>query len=147
MSYQDIVQQLLSTLQNMGLQCTSGDGTDLAIRQEFLSARWLTGKRQIQYEALIRVDEEDQTIYLWEFTQETGSGFSFGSSSRSTLQVGKTVYRKVKSVQYGPDGKAFEISLDLGAIPKTIKSIARDNGWAFKTVLNKHKAQWPEDSK
>jgi glycine cleavage system H lipoate-binding protein len=40
----------------------------------------------------------------------------------------------VKNVQYGLDGKVYEYSLDLGAIPKTVKETAKQYGWKFKTV-------------
>ena len=49
----------------------------------------------------------------------------------------------MKSVQYGLDGKAYEYTLDLGAIPKAVKETAKQHGWKFKTVLNKNKAVYP----
>jgi hypothetical protein len=51
--------------------------------------------------------------------------------------------RKVKSVQYGPDGKAYEYTLDLGAVSKLVKDIAKRHGWKFKTVLSRSKASYP----
>lgn len=51
-----------------------------------------------------------------------------------------TMFRKVKSMQYGPEGKVYEYNFDLGAIPKTVKEIAKANGWKFKTVVLKKKA-------
>ena len=80
---------------------------------------------------------------MWEMTKETGHGLSFGGESGSSFQSGKTLFRKVKSVQYGPDGKAYEYTLDLGAIPKVVKEATKQHGWNFKTVLRRDKASWP----
>jgi hypothetical protein len=49
----------------------------------------------------------------------------------------------VKSTQYGAEGKVYEYELDLGAIPKAVKNIAKEGGWKFKTVLSKAKASYP----
>lgn len=76
-------------------------------------------------------------------TKEEGHGLSFGGESGSYFQQGKTLYRKVKSVQYGFDGKAYEYELNLGDIPKTVKEVSKEHGWKFKTVLSKEKAQYP----
>ena len=45
-----------------------------------------------------------------------------------------------RCVQYDSEGKVVEYSFDLGAIPKTVKEIAKANGWKFKTVIMKKKA-------
>lgn len=82
-------------------------------------------------------------IYMYEKTTEVGHGLSFGGHSGSSFQSGKTLFRKVKSVQYSLDGKAYEYTLDLGAIPKAVKETARQYGWKFKTVLSKNKAMYP----
>jgi hypothetical protein len=128
----------------MGLPYQTGQGTDLSLSTELLDAQWGSGKKKISYEASIYADETSLTVFMWEMTKETGSGFSFGAASETTFQSGKTVFRKVKSIQYGPDGKAYEYTLDLGAIPKAVKETASNQGWKFKTVLNKKKALWPE---
>lgn len=80
---------------------------------------------------------------MWEKTLETGSGFSGGYDGGSSFQSGTTLYRKVKSIQYGPDGRAYEYNLDLGAIPKAVKEAAKQYGWKFKSVLAKAKAAYP----
>jgi len=60
-------------------------------------------------------------------------------SAGSAMQSGGTLFRKVESVQYGPEDKVYEYSFDLGAIPKTAKEIAKANGWKFKTVILKRR--------
>lgn len=140
---QMLVQTISERFKALGIPFTSGDRADFTLQTEFLDAGWSTGAKKITYEATVFLDEEKQTAFMWEKTTEVGQGFSFDGDSESSFQSGTTLYRKVKSVQYGPDGKAYEISLDLGAIPKTVKDAAKSQGWDFKTVLKQEKALFP----
>jgi hypothetical protein len=138
-----LLDQLMRRFTELGIVFQMQKGTDLSIFQEFLDSRWGGGKKKISYEASVYGDRFSRTLFMWEKTKETESGFSFGFSSESHLQSGSTVFRRVKSLQYGPDGKAYEYDLDLGAIPRAVKETAQANGWNFKTVLKKEKALWP----
>jgi len=139
--------QILSAVKEklaaLGVPAQYGTGTDISINAEFLDAKWSTGSKKIEYEAYVFVDERDRTIYMYEKTKETGRGLSFGSSGESSFLSGSTLFRKVKSLQYGPDGKAYEFAFDLGAIPKAVKEASLSAGWKFKTVLNRSKAMYP----
>ena len=137
---QQMLAQIESQLAVIGVQAKPDAHTDLAIDVELLDASFSTGKKKIHYESMILADESEQTINMFEKTTEISTGVSFGTSGSSTFQSGSTLFRKVKSVQYGPEGKVFEYSFDLGAIPKTVKEIAKANGWKFKTVILKKKA-------
>lgn len=141
---QQIVSEISSRLSELKLPVQSGNGTDIIVNTDFLDAEWSSGSKKISYEASIFVNEQDNVVYMYEKTTEVGKGFSFGSGSGTTFQSGKTLFRKIKSVQYGPDGKAFEYSFDLGAIPKAAKETAKKYGWKFKTVLRKSKAMYPD---
>lgn len=140
---QQILTEISGKLVALGIPVQYGMGADITVSEEFLDASWSTGQKKISYEASVFADERSRTVYMYERTMETGSGFSFGGSSSTSFQSGKTLFRKVKSVQYGPDGKAYEYSLDLGAIPKAVKETAESYGWKFKTVINKNKAVYP----
>ena len=70
-------------------------------------------------------------------------GFHSGERAAHPFNQGKPFFRKVKSTQYAADGKAYEYTLDLGAIPKSVKETAKQYDWKFKTVLNKNKASYP----
>jgi len=146
MAKNDIINQLANKFSQMGLPYQIGQGTDIAVSTEFLDAQWGSGKKKITYHASIYTDETSQTCFMWEKTTESGSGFSFGTSSESWSQSGKTLFRKVKSVQYDASGKVYEYTLDLGAIPKAVQETANEHGWKFKTVLTQKKALWPEGS-
>lgn len=143
MSKMLLFQRITSELDRLGIPYQTGGGADLTIFKEFLDAGWSTGNKKVTYEASVFVDESSGTVFMWELTKEKGSGFSFGSSGESYSQSGTTLYRKVKSTQYAPDGKAYEYTLDLGAISKAVKSAAKDLGWKFKTVVSRGKASYP----
>jgi hypothetical protein len=138
-----MVNAITAQLGSLGIPCQVGAGSDISVRTTFLDAAWGTGKKQIDYQGSALLNEQERTLYFWELTKETGSGLSFTGNSESSFQSGTTLFRKVKSVGYGPDGKAYEYSLDLGAITKTFKETAKQYGWKFKVVLKKEKAMYP----
>lgn len=144
MSKEILISNVLPKLKQLGINYSIGQETDVSIECEFVSAGWSTGKKKINYYASVFFDENSQTIFMWELTKEAGAGFSFGGEGETSFQSGKTFFRKVKSIQYGPDGKAYEYNLDLGAIPKAFKEVAKENNWKFKTVLRKEKACYPQ---
>lgn len=130
------VEELKNKLNALGVPAVQDNQCDLKIETTFIDAKWGSGEKKIGYTGLIGLSEEDHTIYMYEKTIETGSGISFGEKSGTTFQSGKTLYRKVKSVQYDLAGKAYEYELDLGLIPKTVKMYSEQIGWKFKTVLS-----------
>ena len=138
-----ILADLISKLASMGLTTYQGYGADITVNQELVDAGWSTGKKRISYEASIYANEQDNVVYMYEKTTEIGHGWSFGGGSGTSFQSGTTLYRKVQSVQYGPNGQAYEYTFDLGSIPKSVKEIAKLNGWGFKTVISKNKAMYP----
>jgi len=139
---QQILAQIETRLAQIGVSAKPDEKTDLAIDAELLDAKFSTGKKKIRYEAMILADEADKTVRMFEKTTELSAGVSFGMSAESTTQTGKTLFRKVKSVKYGPEGKVFEYEFDIGAIAKTVKETAKENGWKFKTVVFKKKAMY-----
>ena len=121
MEKQEIINAIKSKLSEIGVFTQNSTETDIMIQTEFLNAAWGSGKKKIEYQALALLDESKRTLYFWECTKESSSGFSFGSKSQTFSQSGATTFRKVKSVGYGSDGKAYEYNLDIGAITKTFK--------------------------
>lgn len=139
---QDLLQEIETQLTAIGLKAERNDKTDLSVDAELLDASFSTGKKKLRYEAMILLDEGEKTVKMYEKTTETSAGVSFGMSGESSFQSGKTLFRKVKSVQYGPEGKVFEYNFDLGAIPKSVKTAAQAAGWKFKTVIIKKNAMF-----
>lgn len=140
---QQIISEIKEGLAALGVQAQYGSTADVTVDAELLDAKWSTGNKKIVYVASVFANERERVVYMYEKTTETGSGFSFGASDESSFQSGSTLFRKVKSVQYGPDGKAYEYVFDLGAISKVVKEAAKRGGWKFKTVLNRSKAMFP----
>lgn len=142
MNKQDMIDLIDTRLKELGITAKIKTTSDIAVDEEFVDAKWSTGKKKIEYHALALLDETEKTLYFWEATKEKSSGFSFGGSSESSFQSGMTLFRKVKGIGFGPDGKEFEYTIDLGAITKTFKEAAKDNDWKFKVVLKKDKATY-----
>ncbi|MCE5187587.1 MAG: hypothetical protein LLF75_00150 [Eubacteriales bacterium] len=139
---QELLLEIETQLAAIGIKTERSDKTDLSVDTELLDAGFSTGKKKIHYEALILLDEGEKTVKMYEKTTETSAGVSFGMSGESSFQSGSTLFRKVKSVQYGPEGKVFEYNFDLGAIPKSVKTAAQAAGWKFKTVILKKNAMF-----
>ena len=137
---QDLLQEIEQQLSANGLKAEHSDKTDLSVDVELLDASFSTGKKKLRYEALILLDEADKTVKMYEKTTEISAGVSFGMSGESSFQSGSTLFRKVKCIQYGPEGKVLEYNFDLGAIPKSVKAAAQAAGWKFKTVIIKKNA-------
>jgi len=138
----DLLQEIETQLAANGLKAERNGKTDLSVDAELLDASFSTGKKKLRYEAMILLDEGEKTVKMYEKTTETSAGVSFGMSGESSFQSGSTLFRKVKSVQYGPEGKVFEYNFDLGAIPKSVKTAAQAAGWKFKTVILKKNAMF-----
>lgn len=143
MARQELIRQIAEKWSEMGVPYQVGGSADLTVHTEFLDAAWRSGTKKISYEASVFADEAASTVYMYEKTIESGQGLSFGSDEEASFQSGKTLFRKIKSVQSGPDGMAYEIDLDLGAIPRVVKETAKRSGWSFKTVLSLGKASYP----
>lgn len=122
----------LNQLVALNIPYVLNEGTDVLVRNDFLDAHWGAGKKTIHYEASVLFDEASKTVFMWEMTKENEAGLSFGSNNESSFQTGKTLLRKVKSVQYSASGQVYEIDLDLGAIPKAFKEAANQAGYGSR---------------
>lgn len=139
---QQILSQIEAKLGAIGVAAKTDAKTDLLVEAELLDISFGSGKKKILYEAVILADEGDRTVRMYEKTTEFSAGCSFGLSGESSSQSGEMLFRKVTSQQYGPEGQAFEYTFEIGAIAKTVKNVAEQNGWKFKTVILKKKAMY-----
>jgi hypothetical protein len=142
MDKQQLQLQIAQALLQLGIDCEQNKESDLAIHKELVSAGWSTGTMKIRYDAFIRLDEAGKKVLMWQKTAEVRSGVSLSGGFEASSQSGATVFRKVKIVQYGPEGKAVEANLDLGEIVKAVQDAAKQNGWKFHTVLLQGKARY-----
>jgi hypothetical protein len=125
-----------------GYNMTAGTDTDLVINSEIANASWATGKKKVEYSAIMKVEESDRTIYWWEMLKESGGGLSFGTmGSESYSTVGAKRWGTTKEVVLGPDGVAVNYSWDYAATRNVAEEIAKRHGYKLKVVLRKKAAQ------
>lgn len=137
----EIVQEIFEKLQALGLDPTRGGASDITVNCQLLDAKGGSGDKSITYENAVLFDEKEKAIFLYEKTAEKSKGFSFGSSSESTFQSGKTLSRHVKGVFIGANGVKIDYDFDIGEISKSIKSIAEMHNLKFKTVIRRKNAE------
>ncbi len=142
MDKQQILAQITQAFSALGVAFTKEEASDLEIHTEFVNAGWSTGKKKFRYDAFIRLDENEKTAYFWQKTIESSAGISFSGGFETATQTGGTVMRKVKIVEYGPEGKVVEQTINLGDIAKAVKKAAKENGWKFRTALRQEKAKY-----
>ena len=139
---EEMVQEIFTKLESMALSPTRGGESDITVDCELLDAKGGSGEKKISYENAILVNESEKTVFLYEKTTEKSKGFSFGSSSESSFQSGKTLMRHVKGTFIGTNGTVVNYDFDIGEISKSIKAIAEKNGFKFKTVIRRKSAQF-----
>lgn len=138
----EIIEEIGQKFTGLHIPFAQGGQTDISVTAEFLDAKWSSGSKKITYEAAVLLDEKKEKIFMYEKTTEKSCGFSFGSTSEGFTQHNFTLARKIKSVQYGVDGKAFEYELNIGDISRAVREIASKYGWKFKTVISRKKASF-----
>ena len=143
MDKQQLVTQIAQDFTQQGIAFIQGKQSDFEIHTEFVNAGWSTGKKKFRYDALIRLDEEEKIAWFWQKTTESGAGMSFGCGLETATQSGATILRKVKIVQYGPEGKVVEVNANLAEIARIVKRCAKAGGWKFRTALRQDKAKFP----
>ena len=142
MDKQQLLDQIAQAFTKLGVAFKREEASDLEIHTEFVNAGWSTGKKKFRYDAFIRLDEDGKTAWLWQKSAESGGGLGFGGGFESSTQSGATVMKKVKIIQYGPEGKVVDLTVNLGDIAKTVKKAAKANGWKFRAALRQEKAKY-----
>ena len=120
-----------------------GTDTDIVIGNQVADASWGTGKKKIEYSAVLKAVEPERTVYFWEILKEKGAGLSFGGlESESYSTFGTKRSGATKEVVLGPGGVEMNASWDYGATRQIVEGVAQQNGWTVKTVLKKSAAQY-----
>lgn len=128
--------------QKTGYRVSPCADTDLEISSEVASASWVTGKKKVEYSAIMKVDDADRTVYWWELLKESGGGLSFGSvQAESYSTFGAKRSGTTKEVVLGPNGVAMDFSWDYASTRKLAEDAAAAHGYKFKVVLRKKSAQ------
>lgn len=130
-------------VEDPGYRVRYGSDADILIDNVVADESWGTGAKKVEYEAVLKADESDRTVYFWELLKEKGGGLSFGgvqSESYSTFGAKRSGTKK--EVVLRPGGTAMDYSWDYAATRHRIEAVAKSNGWRLKVVLRKKSAQW-----
>ena len=125
-----------------GYKVAYGGGGDIAIDNKVADGSYGTGKKKVEFEALLKAVEPERTVYYWEILKEKGAGMSFGgfeAESYSTFGTKRSGTKK--EVLVGPGG-AVAWDWDYAKTRQIVEAVAARHGWRVKTVLRKGSAQW-----
>jgi hypothetical protein len=139
----DLLHAILASLAPYpGYQVRYGTDTDIMIDNKVADGSYGTGKKKVDFEAIMKAVEPDHTVFYWEILKEKGAGISLGgfeSESYSTFGAKRSGTKKELIV--GPGGVvAYE--WDFAKTRQIIEATAAQHGWTVKTVLKKSSAQW-----
>ena len=126
-----------------GYRVAYGTDTDVVIDNQVADASWATGKKKIEYSAVLKAVESKRTVYFWEALKESGGGLSFGGvGSESYSTFGTKRYGKRKDLIIGPGGVEMNAEWDYAATRRIVEATAEARGWRVKTVLRKGAATY-----
>ncbi len=129
-------------LAKTGYTVSRGANTDLVIGSELANANWVTGKKKVEYSAIMKADDADRTVYWWELLKESGAGLSFGGmQSESYSTFGAKRSGTTREIVVGPTGVAVDYSWDYAATRRLAEEIAARHGFALKVVMRKKSAE------
>lgn len=125
-----------------GYEVLSGHKSDLEIRSAVASANWGTGKKKVDFEAVLTVSDADRAVYYWEILKERGGGLSFGTVESESYSVSGWKRSGTKSeTVVGPQGVALDYAWDYGKTRALVEQACARHGYALKVVLRKSKAE------
>lgn len=138
-----VIAEIAQALQaKTGYRVARGTNTDLVIDSEIANASWVTGKKKVEYSAIMRVDEAERTVYWWEMLKESGAGLSFGGmQTESYSTFGAKRSGTTKEVVIGPGGVAMSYSWDYASTRQLAEEIANRHGLKLKVVMRKKNAE------
>lgn len=120
-----------------------GTDTDIAVDNQLVDANWGTGKKKVEYSAIMKAVEPELTLYFWEIVKESGAGLNFGGFEAETYSTsGKTRSGVQKMMIIGADGQPVEWEWDYAATRSIVEDVASRHGWKTKVVLQKKSARW-----
>jgi hypothetical protein len=139
----DLLHAMLAAFaQYPGYAVRYGTDTDVMIDNKVAEGSWGTGKKKVEFEAIMKAVEPDLTVFYWEILKEKGAGLSLGGFQTETYSTfGTARSGATKEVIIGPGGTvAYE--WDYGQTRQIVEATAAQHGWKVKTVLKKGSAQW-----
>ncbi len=120
-----------------------GTDADIVVDNQLVNANWGAGKKKVEYSAVMKAVESENTLYFWEILKESGAGLSFGGFEAETYGVsGKSRSGVQKMMIVGTDGVPVEWEWDYADTRRIVEDVAARHGWNTKVVLQKKSAQW-----
>lgn len=122
---------------------TRSGQSDLEVRCVLADAKWVIGKKKVDYLGSLRVIEWERTVMYFERVKESGMGlppmFSFKAETYRT--DGKTISGNVREAGWGPGGKVLDYKWDYGQIREAIRQAVEAWGWKFSATLLKGRTE------
>lgn len=126
-----------------GYRAQYGTDTDIVIDNQLSDVAWSTGKKKVEYSAILKAVEAENTVYFWEVLKEKAGGLNFGGfEAESYSTFGTKRSGTTKGITLGPGGVVESHEWDYAATRQIIESVAAKHGWRVKTVLKKKSASW-----
>lgn len=121
------------------LSAVRSDQTVLEIEGVLATAQWGVGKKKVEYNACLNVNESENIVVFCEIIKETEAdqGFWAGFRFEKYKVAGKSISDRVREVGYGPQGKLIDYNWDYAQTRQLVEGLVRSNGWKFKIELMK----------
>lgn len=141
MDKQTLINSIALDLVHLYTPFAYDQGADITIEATFTEGKSSAGSAKVSFSASILISEAEGTVYYWEQSKTSKSGLSFNAydDNASSMVMPKIVTSQI----YDPNGNLIEGQLDMHQIGKAVKARAKEQGWTFKTVLQRTKASFP----
>ncbi len=135
-----LADMLVAFAQYPSLNAHYGTDTDIVVDNQLVDANWGTGKKKVEYSAIMKAVEPELTLYFWEIVKESAPAeLAVEAETYSTRQARSGVQ---KMVIIGADGLPVEWEWDYAATRSIVEDVASRHGWTTKVVQQKESAQW-----
>lgn len=131
---QQLIDDICFKLNELQIPFSIKDNTYIYVNTEFYDVGYGTQPKMVLYDLTVFLDEPNRSVFMYVKTAEkfiSAEGVVGEYTNRSS-----SLFRTVKSVCSGADGKISVITVDLGQVPNTVKDTAFRYGWKFRTALN-----------
>ncbi len=108
------------------------DDSYIHVKTEFYDVGANADLLRVLYELTVFVDAENQAVQL--YVRSFDESLMPGGGAPVNRPV--SMFRKVKRVRLDAEGQNAVETVDLGAIPNSVKNTAFQYGWKFATTFN-----------
>jgi len=133
---------LVATIANEnGYHAEWGSDTDVVITSNPVDARWGAGHKRAEYNAALKVVEQERTVYFWEMLKERSQGMTFGTFESETYStVGMKRSGTKHEAAIGPGSNSWQWG--YGTLRTLVEEVAARHGFTVRVVLARRSATW-----